>query len=230
MKIQLTEIFSGLQGEGNSQGVNSVFIRFFNCNLTCSTCDSQFTWKNIEKHEVELDDIITDNVSNIIFTGGEPLLHNSFGKNNFKKILEIIKHYPNRTYEIETNGTIPLTDKMKNELYSLTKNIQFNISPKDNFEQDNKKISTEPLLLKSLNDTDKFLIKVLFDCDEDFEYVKMLQEKYNIENKRVWVQPKGIDSKTLKELSLKYYDKIIENGWNLSLRTHIFLFENKKGV
>lgn len=35
--------FISFQGEGKTQGKHSLFLRFPNCNLNCSICDSKFT-------------------------------------------------------------------------------------------------------------------------------------------------------------------------------------------
>ena len=40
--MKILEIFNSIQGEGNTQGKNSLFIRFPQCNLKCILCDSLY--------------------------------------------------------------------------------------------------------------------------------------------------------------------------------------------
>lgn len=216
MKIKVNEIFKSIQGEGNSQGVNSLFIRFLFCNLKCSICDSKYTWTDEDTKEIEIDEWIKKS-NNIIFTGGEPLL-----PKNSKYILEIIKNYPKKNYEIETNGTI-----IPDSIYYRLENIQFNISPKNNVIQDNDNNIPPKIFLKLPK---KYIVKILFDNENDFNYVKLLQELYKIPNDKIWLQPKAIDYKKIKKLTSKYFNYIIEQNWNISMRNHVILFGNKKGI
>lgn len=43
--VNLVEIFSSVQGEGFQVGVPTLFVRFGECDLRCSWCDSPHTWK-----------------------------------------------------------------------------------------------------------------------------------------------------------------------------------------
>ena len=86
MKLQLSEYFSSLQGEGRYAGVPADFIRFMVCNLQCTWCDTKFTWdaKNYNLKDettllssLDLVQWVDKNVNknaHIILTGGEPLL------------------------------------------------------------------------------------------------------------------------------------------------------------
>ena len=78
------EIFVSIQGEGVFAGTPCVFIRLASCNLSCSWCDTKYTWdwKNYEyaNHVMTLhnDDIYSMideyNLKHVVITGGEPLL------------------------------------------------------------------------------------------------------------------------------------------------------------
>ena len=73
--LRITEIFYSLQGEANSSGWPTVFIRLTGCPLRCSYCDTTYSFEGGER--MALADII-DQVQNypalhVCVTGGEPL-------------------------------------------------------------------------------------------------------------------------------------------------------------
>ena len=58
-KYLINEIFYSLQGEGKHTGHPFIFIRFSNCNLKCSFCDTEFKKVNFELTKEELMDALT---------------------------------------------------------------------------------------------------------------------------------------------------------------------------
>lgn len=233
--MKIIEKFNSIQGEGNSQGKNSLFIRFFGCNLKCSLCDSIYALDKSQIIDIPDEYIFKEieKVNNVVFTGGEPLL-----PSNLFEIKKVLKHfkYEDKTFEIETNGTIQLNNQDFGIIYDwiLYDKIQFNISPKGNFEQakmsksDNSYL--EPILIKQLCLSDNYIVKYLFKDENDLDFIKDQQKRYNISSKKIYLQPIGTDTQTIKETILKYFDKIIDNGWNISMRSHIWLFGNERGV
>lgn len=108
----IKEIFRTLQGEGANTGLASVFVRFAGCNLwsgvevdrsqaICQFCDTDFFRGNQYTAEeiVGLISQVSNGVTNIVCTGGEPLLQldgclvDLFRKSGYRVL-------------VETNGTI----------------------------------------------------------------------------------------------------------------------------
>src|SRR4051794_36930774 len=83
-KQGVPELFASLQGEGPTVGQPSTFLRLAHCNLTCSWCDTAYTWdwSRFEPRELTLDvdanhllaGIRSLEPRNLVITGGEPLL------------------------------------------------------------------------------------------------------------------------------------------------------------
>lgn len=224
-------MFRSIQGEGHSQGKNSLFIRFPNCTCSCCICDSKYI--RTESKEIENENIYkkVEQCNNIIFTGGEPTL-----ESNYRNIIDIIKKYPNKHYEIETNGTLFIDKKyLFNSIYTLLiddiySNILFNISPKNNIDQE-KKCKTEPILIKQVQNLGlNFIVKYLFRNKKDLKWIKKEQKKYNLLSNKIWVQPIGVGYNELKIRIEDCFDDIIKNNWNISARTHILLFGNKRNI
>lgn len=165
-----------------------------------------------------------NNSENIVFTGGEPLL-----KENIKEILYIIETIPDKNYEIETNGTIFLDKETYSKLYkTYMPEILFNISPKNNIAQE-KLCDTEPVLIKQLQEKGfNFIVKYLFENEKDIIFIRKEQEKRKLYSNQIWVQPVGIGYNEIKTKINLYFDYIIKEGWNISPRTHILLFGNRR--
>lgn len=103
--MKLNEIFTSIQGEGRHAGTPARFIRLSGCNLSCPFCDTDHTSQfelSPEQLAINLSEMAGQ--TNIIWTGGEPLLQQ-------EEILETID-LMDGTYKhhIETNGTIPIAD------------------------------------------------------------------------------------------------------------------------
>lgn len=103
MKAKITEIFESVQGEGLYLGEKQIFVRFFNCNLSCAYCDTKpDRFMEYEPRELfEEIKLYRDKYHSVSFTGGEPLLHKDF----LKEILELTSAHGHKHY-LETNGTL----------------------------------------------------------------------------------------------------------------------------
>ncbi len=103
MKAKIAEIFESVQGEGLYLGEKQIFVRFFNCNLSCRYCDTKpDRFMEYEPRELfEEIKLYRDKYHSVSFTGGEPLLHKDF----LKEILELTSEHGHRHY-LETNGTL----------------------------------------------------------------------------------------------------------------------------
>ncbi len=73
--VRITEIFFSLQGESNTVGIPTVFIRLTGCPLRCGYCDTEYAFIGGQKKAIS--DIIAEVESfgsrYITVTGGEPL-------------------------------------------------------------------------------------------------------------------------------------------------------------
>src|SRR3989338_8409922 len=96
----LNEVFYSIQGEGLNAGVPAIFVRFGNCNLKCSWCDTKYTWHpdfrdNYEENLPELfKNIKKYQCKHIVITGGEPMLQQD-------AISAIRREFPEHYIEVE---------------------------------------------------------------------------------------------------------------------------------
>lgn len=229
-KYYVSEIFESIQGEGNYAGVYSLFIRFHFCNLTCTWCDTKYTW--FEKSgtfkvysEAELKEIIRNSKpQHVIFTGGEPALY---------RIDRLIVE--GKKYHVETNATLIPTTKTAIELADKTifKRSEMNeeivskfnwvVSPK--LSNSNQILNKEAMIFWSQQKycIFKFIIKSFYDLDETEQVIN----KFGISKQKVYI---GLEGTTLQsQLKPDMADEIVKRGFNFSPRLHILLWGNKRG-
>jgi 7-carboxy-7-deazaguanine synthase len=236
--IEVSELFLSVQGEGCTQGRRAVFVRFPRCNLRCLCCDTKYTWnKGDEETPVQtktVDEVVEairgHNCMRIVFTGGEPLL-----PVNLKAIRSIMSRLTDCVFEIETNGTLAVPP-IELGVWAAQGNVLLNVSPKGNVPQEKADEGTQIAkvvpLLRQLSDASyaNYIVKVLVKDHLDLAYASMIQQTYHVAPARIYIQPMGEDTDTLVKTATKYFNVIMQKGWNISPRLHIFLFGKKRGV
>jgi 7-carboxy-7-deazaguanine synthase len=100
--VYLIEIYKSVQGESSFAGRPCIFVRLAGCNLRCSWCDSEYTFKG--GYKLSDDEIVSEieklaPVKLIEFTGGEPLLQE-------RELVPLMERLLASGYElmIETSG------------------------------------------------------------------------------------------------------------------------------
>jgi 7-carboxy-7-deazaguanine synthase len=73
--LRITEIFYSLQGESNTVGLPTVFIRLTGCPLRCGYCDTAYAFSGGEKKSLSeiISQVDSYQAKYITVTGGEPL-------------------------------------------------------------------------------------------------------------------------------------------------------------
>ena len=205
------------------------------------TCDSAPVWVKgvgtsnedlISKWRDEgvLNDIIEGNI-HIIWTGGEPTL-----PKHQKAIIEFNKHLDlycssnnvtNNTYqEIETNGTLPLSDDVLNYLDQINCSVKLSNSGMDLKQRVNPK-SIESILKSNILYNFKFVVS---SEDDIKEAIKTYIEPFNINKKNTCMMP-GLDKQEdfhertlfILEMAKKYHIRGLQ-------RMHISAWGSCTGV
>jgi len=103
--LRITEIFYSLQGESNTVGLPTVFIRLTGCPLRCVYCDTAYAFTGGKK--IEIPEIIAQaeqyGTKYITVTGGEPLAQPA--------CLELITHLLDKGFivSLETSGAVDVS-------------------------------------------------------------------------------------------------------------------------
>lgn len=103
-RLRLTEIFLSLQGESDSIGWPTVFVRLTGCPLRCQYCDTAYAFHGGEWWEFDaiLAEVAQHGARHVCVTGGEPLAQ--------KRCIELLKRLCDAGYEVslETSGAIDI--------------------------------------------------------------------------------------------------------------------------
>jgi organic radical activating enzyme len=80
-RVQLSEIFTSIEGEGILFGTKTMFVRMAGCHLGCSWCDTGYALHmnsgndyTLERVKNMISNELQPNTYKVNFTGGEPLL------------------------------------------------------------------------------------------------------------------------------------------------------------
>ncbi len=219
------EIFNTIQGEGPHTGRFATFVRFSNCNLQCSWCDTPYTWrfegplrgefvKQEQQRIVPLAELIARVAVGgdlIVLTGGEPLMQKEV-------ITALIDRYPMRSFQIETNGTIaPLEPRS---------NVSYVASPKLMNSNNRNAIKISALQELAERGADfKFVVESRGDVQEAADLVTNL----GIKPSKVWLMAEGTHADDLlSQVAGNLADEAISRGWNFSTRLHVLLWGNER--
>ncbi len=154
-KLPVMEKFYTIQGEGYYSGQPFYFIRLGGCDVGCHWCDVKESWDHNQHQFIEVDDLIKyvkEHTSNVVITGGEPLmwdlseLTKRFKENNIKLHLET-----SGAYDLSGNWDwVCLSPKKKmlpkKEFYSIADELKVVIYNNDDFKfavQESEKVSQE---------------------------------------------------------------------------------------
>lgn len=103
-RLRITEIFYSLQGEADTVGFPTVFIRLTGCPLRCQYCDTTYAFQGGEWQSIDaiLARVAEFSPRYVCVTGGEPLAQ----KNCLTLLTELCE--AGYRVSIETSGAMPL--------------------------------------------------------------------------------------------------------------------------
>ncbi len=104
-RLRVTEVFRSLQGEADTAGWPTVFVRLTGCPLRCGYCDSAYAFGGGEWRELDalVAEVIALRTPRVCVTGGEPLAQ--------RACLELLRRLceAGMRVSLETSGAVTLT-------------------------------------------------------------------------------------------------------------------------
>jgi organic radical activating enzyme len=231
MSLPLVEIFESIQGEGPRAGRLCSFIRLGGCNLSCSWCDTPFTWDSTRydlRNEIvmaEVDDILdalAPDVDEIVITGGEPLMHQA---NPDWAVLLRTLATKRKFIAIETNGTIAPDQATETFVQ------HYSISPKLSNAGMHRRTQSAQMADWPLNiRTTTGHLKVVVDGPEDVAAAAELADSQGWPRWNTWVMPQGVTATGLLANFEAITKEAMRHRINVTQRLHVFAFGDKRGT
>jgi 7-carboxy-7-deazaguanine synthase len=226
--LLISEVFGPtVQGEGPSAGQAAVFVRLGSCNLSCSWCDTGYTWDATsfdlasELHAMSVAEVArmvsASGVRLVVITGGEPALQ----AGETADLANRLRTNGHRV-EIETNGTVPL-----GPLATAVDLIV--VSPKLSNSGLREHQRLRPAILQDLADRDQAVFKFVVEADADLGEVAEIVDTYRLDSHRVWVMPEARSRDVLLRRLGELAQPVADRGWSLSGRLHVLLWGDCRG-
>lgn len=228
--LVVAEVFGPtVQGEGPSCGRRASFLRLGGCNLTCSWCDTPYTWDGsrydlrAELTRRPVDEVCAELAAHgtrlLVVTGGEPLLHQQ--QPGWAQLLHTAAAY-GWEVEVETNGTIPPTATTRDLVDRL------NVSPKLPHAGMTGSRRINAPALAALADHPGATLKVVVRDREDVTRACWLADEHGWPRHRVWVMPEGTTAAAVLDGARQVADAAIRAGLNLTPRLHTLLWDDER--
>ena len=193
--ISILETFLSIQGEGYHTGQTAYFIRTQGCDIGCHWCDEPKSWElNGGKKTTPnalLKEIRKTKTKIVIFTGGEPLMHDLTIASN------VISQAGYKVH-LETSGAYPLTGEWD----------WITLSPK-------KIKSPLPEIYTYASE-----LKVIIHNHDDFNWA-LDQEKKTNHNCLLYLQPEWGKIKEMKPFILDFIKKNTRWNLSLQMHKYL---------
>jgi len=165
--LRITEIFYSLQGEANTVGLPTVFIRLTGCPLRCQYCDTAYAFSGGMIYQLDeiLQEVKSHSAKYVTVTGGEPLAQ--------PDCVHLLKALCDQGYEVslETSGALDIS-----EVDPRVVRVMDLKTPGSN--EMNKNLLDN---IAELNSHDQ--VKFVICNEEDYQWSRELSREYALEDK-----------------------------------------------
>ncbi|NOQ76384.1 MAG: 7-carboxy-7-deazaguanine synthase QueE [Methylococcaceae bacterium] len=165
--LKITEIFYSLQGESNTVGLPTVFIRLTGCPLRCSYCDTAYAFSGGERQTISsiIEQVDSFKAKYITITGGEPLAQ--------ADCHDLMTRLLDKGYKVslETSGAldISLVDSRAVKVMDLKTPASAEMD-KNNYQN-----------IEFLSEKDQ--VKFVIADNKDYEWSKSMIRQYDLDNR-----------------------------------------------
>lgn len=221
--LRLVEQFDTVQGEGPFTGQQATFLRLAGCNLSCSWCDTPYSWdwdrfdRAAESHTATPQQVaeVLAGKRLVVLTGGEPLLQRA----GLEKLLDLLPDLDGPVLQYETNGTRDPGNQLAADPRSF-----FVVSPKLANGGDPLPRRLIPAVLDRFGDLarqGRACLKVVATTPADVHAAADLAAGHGFPPASVWVLPEGVTAAQHLTTLTRLADTVVGAGLNLTTRLHL---------
>lgn len=234
IRLPISECFGPtLQGEGPAAGQCASFVRFMGCNLSCSWCDTSYTWDG-HRHDLRngtmwltpaevAGEVLGHGSHIVVVTGGEPLLQQD--RPGWDELLSRLVNWPRRIH-IETNGTVVPSRTTLGFAEVIC------VSPKlvnAGAHRGHQDPTPRPEFGELAAAHPCLHLKVVCQDTQDVHATAQLARSLRWPRERVWVMPEGTTGAVLGERWPVIAQAAAEHGINASHRLHVLAWGDERG-
>ncbi len=237
LKLNLSEIFASIQGEGRYLGTPSIFVRTSGCNLRCqwngTRCDTPYTSWEARGSLMTVEDVcarvvaLADKhpaVRHVVITGGEPMLQ--------PHLHELVRRLHEEGYyqTIETNGT--MANPLEADFISISPKLASSVPDDPRLAASHEKLRIVPEALTYWVENYDYQFKfVINEAEDEAEIDQLLATlKPEVPPQRIYLMPQGIDAAQLAEHGKLCIAICLRRGWRYTPRAHIEIYGNRPGT
>lgn len=231
--LPVSEVFGPtIQGEGPHAGKSVQFLRTGGCNLSCSWCDTPYTWDGArfdlraELTPMSGHGIVEQLLAGIplVISGGEPLLHQQNGA-----FRHVMKQAALRgiAVHVETNGTLLPDRWIRRHVTAWAVSPKMAHAGAHRGHQDPAMHLEWPSIAQ---DTPGAFLKVVVETADDVEKIAYWAEQIGWPREQVWVMPLGTDTATLLARWPEIATAAAQSHINATQRLHVLAWGDRKGT
>ncbi len=165
--LRITEIFYSLQGESNTVGLPTVFVRLTGCPLRCSYCDTSYAFSGGNKQSIQsiIEQVDQYQAKFITITGGEPLAQPA----SHQLITELL----DKGYQVslETSGALDVSEVDERAVKVMDLKTPASNEMDKNLYQNIEFLST------------KDQVKFVIADDKDYQWSKSIVQQYELDQR-----------------------------------------------
>lgn len=231
--LPVSEVFGPtVQGEGPHLGRVCGFVRLMGCNLTCSWCDTPYTWDatryDLASETTHLDvellvhQVLGLGVDLLVVSGGEPLMHQR--ADGWAQLLRSLPLWLD--VHVETNGTIAPT-ALSRDLVAF-----FTVSPKLPHSGVRPSKAHKVAALREfipLAAEGRACFKYVVQSAEDVALVQQVATALELPRDSVWVMPEGTTPQAQLANLRPITEAAVAAGFNVTPRLHVLAWGAERG-